>query len=294
MAREVAQWARPGRRVEVATDDDAPPEARTSRRERPQVPDVDRSCERRVDVRYDDRHRTARDAHMRDDRRRTTVGRERNDPRRAQRHSAEDADPVSVAARLEDVGVVLRKLAGEVTRHRRGELGHAEDVRVRLCDETRNRREVGVSHFDVRDDKPQRSLRVPIRRSRGGKQRNPEHSHVDERKRASDASQPGPPQHEGDESRPDEHGDVLQAKDVRELEHPRHPVEQSEERRQADEQDQPPYRASQESHRSGPDPQCRFVVATQGFSESRVRLFAASVRGINRCRESLSPASPSV
>jgi hypothetical protein len=141
--------------------------------------------------------------------------------------------------------------------HRRRELGHAEDVRVRLCDETRNGREVGVSHLDVRDDNPQRSLRVPIRRRRGGKQRNPEHGDVDERERGSHASQPGPPQHEGDESRPDEHDEVLQAKDVSELEHPRHPVEQPDERRQADEKDKPSYRASQESHRSGPDPQRR-------------------------------------
>jgi hypothetical protein len=109
MAREVAQWARPGRRVEVAADDDAPPKGRTSRRKRPQVPDVDRSREWRVDVGHDERHQTARDAHMRDNRRRTTVGRERNDARRAQWHSAEYADPVSVAARLEDAGVVFRK-----------------------------------------------------------------------------------------------------------------------------------------------------------------------------------------
>jgi hypothetical protein len=145
---------------------------------------------------------------------------------------------------------------GKVMRHRPGQLGHAEDVRVRLCDEMRNRREVGVSHFDVRNDETQRSLRVAIRRHRGGTQRNPEHDDVDEREHGGHASKPGPPQREGDERRPDEHGDILQPKDIRELEHPRHPVEQSEERCQSDEQNEPPHRTSQESHRSGPHPHC--------------------------------------
>ena len=183
----------------------------------------------------------------------TIVGREMNDSGgELQRHPAEEADAVPVDGGLQPracgtcgswraswcailgVSSVTPKTSGCV-----------------LCDETRDRREVGVSDLHVRNDETQRSLTRPRPdAAMTGHHRNPEHGDVDKRKRGCPRTAIAVvAQHERDGGRPDEHGEVLQTEDVGEFEDPRHAVEQSEERRHADEKDKPRHHSTHQAHR---------------------------------------------
>jgi hypothetical protein len=135
------------------------------------------------------------------------------------------------------VRAVLRQRPTEMFVHFRRQLDNAEQVRLRLLDESLDRGKSGVARLDVRDDEPERRLRPPGRSRRGSHKGNPDHSNVDCCKRCGQSGESQPSQHKAGESRSHEHGDVLHSKQVGGLEHPHVSIQQPEQRRRADQRD---------------------------------------------------------